>query len=133
MEAVLRLAPSLDDLARLYPWLDEAGADVPAALLPRLHVVLEEAASNVAMHAFPAGGTGKILVRLRTGPDAVELVVEDDGAAFDPTLAPPRQRPADPLETPVGGWGLGLIRRYCPDIGYARRDGRNILTLRFPL
>lgn len=133
MEAVLRLTPALADLARLYPWLDEVAAGVPPGLMPGLHVVLEEAAANVAMHAYPPGQQGEIVVRLRTAPDTVELVVEDAGLPFDPTQARAGARPADAREMQVGGWGLGLIRRYCPDIAYARRDGRNVLTLRFPV
>ena len=44
-EAVLRLTSEVAELGRLYPWLDQAAAEaeVPADLLPGMHVVLEEA------------------------------------------------------------------------------------------
>jgi anti-sigma regulatory factor (Ser/Thr protein kinase) len=55
--AVLRLTPALEDLARAYPWLDEVtfGAAIPHRILSRMHVVLEEAVANVALHGFGPG------------------------------------------------------------------------------
>jgi hypothetical protein len=36
-------------------------------------------------------------------------------------------------ETKPGGLGLGLLRHHCPHLRYRREDGRNLLTLRFPI
>ncbi|HKT52975.1 MAG TPA: ATP-binding protein [Caulobacteraceae bacterium] len=134
-EAVLELSSTLEDLGRLYPWLDEAAtaADVPAALRPRMHVALEEAAANIAMHAYPAGETGPITVRLQMRPDAALLVVEDNGAAFDPTTADLGERPKSLAEATPGGWGLDLIRHFCPAATYERRGESNRLTMSFPI
>jgi anti-sigma regulatory factor (Ser/Thr protein kinase) len=131
--ATLRVTSTIADLARLYPWLDHAATGVvPAALLPKLHVVVEEAVANVAMHAFPQDEVGEITVQLRVEPDATVLTVEDAGAAFDSTAAAEPDRPTSLLDATPGGLGLRLMRRYCSDITYERRDGRNRLTLRFP-
>jgi len=131
--AVLRVTPALEDLARLYPWLDEvtAGAAIPDEVLSRMHVVLEEAVANVAAHGFDAGMTGEITVRVRIWPDAVVLEVEDEGTAFDPTMAPLPRRAESLADTVPGGWGIGLIRRFCPSATYQRSDGINRLTMRF--
>lgn len=125
----------MEDLGRLYPWLDEAAAeaDVPAALRPRMHVALEEAVANVAMHGFPEGEVGRITVRLQMQPDAALLIVEDDGAAFDPTTAELGERPKSLAEATPGGWGLDLIRHYCPAAAYERRGNSNHLTMSFPI
>jgi anti-sigma regulatory factor (Ser/Thr protein kinase) len=133
-ESVLHITSATAELGRLYPWLESAGPaqEVPADLMRRLHVVLEEAVANVAMHAYPAGQPGEITVRLRGDPSGVVLEVEDAGVAFDPTAAPQRPRAATLPEATPGGWGLGLIRHYCSDIAYQRLGGRNVLTLRFP-
>ncbi len=134
-EAELRLTSAVEDLGRLYPWLDEAAAEVkvPAALLPGMHVALEEAVVNAALHGFAPDAAGEITVRLRVEAGAAVLSVADNGAAFDPTTAPVRAR-ADSLndETP-GGWGLGLIRHFCPAAAYERCADLNHLTLRFPI
>jgi anti-sigma regulatory factor (Ser/Thr protein kinase) len=133
--AVLRIGVGVAELGRLYPWLDaEAAAlKVPAPTVQKMHVALEEAVMNVAMHAYGSDVTGEIIIRLLASPDAAALIVEDAGPAFDPTSAKPRPRAASLEETEVGGLGLTLLRHYCADIGYERRDDRNRLTLRFPL
>jgi anti-sigma regulatory factor (Ser/Thr protein kinase) len=110
---------------------ESATAGVPEAVRPGMQVVLEEVVANVARHGFPSGGTGEIEVSLTPDEAGFALVVRDNGAAFDPTKAPPRVRAASLLDDAVGGWGLGLIRHFCQDILYARQDGRNALTLRF--
>jgi serine/threonine-protein kinase RsbW len=134
-EAVLRLSSTMEDLGRLYPWLDQAAAEVavPAGLRPGMHVALEEAVANVAMHGFPQGETGRITVRLQMRPDAALLIVEDDGVAFDPTTADLGERPKSLAEATPGGWGLDLIRRYCPTAAYERRGASNHLTMSFPI
>jgi anti-sigma regulatory factor (Ser/Thr protein kinase) len=133
--AVLRLTSTREDLGRVYPWLDQvmAGTAIPEALLSRMHVVLEEAVSNVAAHGFAPGVVGEITIRVQIGPDAVLLEVEDTGVAFDPTIAPLSRRAARLADVVPGGWGLGLIRRFCPLAAYQRRNGMNHLTMRFPL
>jgi serine/threonine-protein kinase RsbW len=115
--AVLRIGVALEDLGRLYPWLDDAAAarQVPRPTVQKMHVA------------------GEITIRLLASPEAAALVVEDAGPAFDPTMAAPRPRAASLQEARPGGLGLTLLRHYCSDIGYERRDDRNRLTLRFPL
>jgi anti-sigma regulatory factor (Ser/Thr protein kinase) len=133
--ATLRVGSAAADLARLYPWLDtQADArHLPKTVLARMHVALEEAVMNVAMHAFSPGEPGEITVRLDTSPDGAALVVEDSGRPFDPTAAPSPERPTSLSEARPGGLGLTLLRHYCREISYARIGDRNRLTLRFPL
>lgn len=128
--AVLHLVPDRADLARLYPWLDEAvaGAPIGETLLARMHVAVEEAVVNVALHGRPSF----ITVNLAIEPHATRIDIEDDGIPFDPTTPAPPAAPASD-ETAVGGWGLGLIRRFCPEISYVRDNAHNRLSLRFPL
>ena len=98
-----------------------------------MHVALEEAAVNAALHGFAPDVTGEITVRLRREPGAAVLSVEDNGVAFDPIAASVRAR-ADSLDDEIpGGWGLGLIRHFCPAVTYERRAEANHLTLRFPI
>ncbi len=131
--AVLHLSTDAGDLGRLYPWLDAAASSLPGAMLHGMHVVLEEAVANVAMHGFAPGERGEITVRLDLSADAASLVVEDSGRRFDPTTAPVAERPASLWEAEPGGLGLVLLRHYCRDISYERTGDRNRLTLRFPL
>jgi anti-sigma regulatory factor (Ser/Thr protein kinase) len=121
------------DLDRMHPWLETEINRLPASVRHAMHVVLEEAVLNVALHAFPPGDKGEIVVRLQSRPDNAVLVVEDAGAEFDPTTVPVRDRPANPLDVEPGGLGLTLLRHYCEHIQYERTGDGNRLTLRFPL
>jgi serine/threonine-protein kinase RsbW len=132
---ILRMGITAADLARLYPWLDSvtAARGVPNAVVSRMHVALEEAVMNVAMHAYAPGEQGEITISLFISSETVLFVVEDTGPPFDPTTAQPRAPASSLKEIEVGGLGLGLLRHYCSDIDYQRTDGRNRLALRFSL
>ena len=134
-QPVLHLGPDPADLDRLYPWLEAAAAarNLPQAVRFGMHVAAEEAVANAARHAFAPDAPGEIAVRLCDLPDAAALVVEDTGRPFDPVAAPARERPASLRDARPGGLGLTLLRHYCHDISYQRIDGRNHLTMRFPL
>jgi serine/threonine-protein kinase RsbW len=131
---VLRITTEPTDLARLYPWLDDAGSrcGVPKPLLQSMQVAAEEAVMNVAMHAYVPGSLGEIIVQLKTQADMAVLVVEDTGPPFDPVTAPEKPRSKNLTETQQGGLGLKLLRHYCKDISYARTNDLNQLTMRFP-
>jgi serine/threonine-protein kinase RsbW len=128
----LRLTPAIADLARLYPWVETVAADWALSARARfaLHVALEEAVANAAMHGFAPEAGGEIVVRL--GLDGADVVaeVEDTGRPFDPTTTSVPPRPATIAEATPGGRGLGLLRHYCRTMAYVRADGRNRLTLR---
>lgn len=133
-EPDLRIVGAVEALDRIYPWLDEtAGGEIPETLLSRMHVVLEEAVANVALHGFAPDAPGHITLRLRVEKGQVRLIIEDDGAPFDPTTAEIRPMATSLAEVIPGGWGLGLIRKFCPAATYERRNGLNYLTLPFPM
>ncbi len=131
---ILRITPALAELSRLYPWFEEASARhlLPGALVQKMHVVLEEAVMNVAMHAYAPGSQEEIVIRFSNQPGIAELMVEDRGPEFDPVAAPEKPKAGSLLDAKIGGLGLRLVRRFCNDIAYARVDGANQLTLRFP-
>jgi anti-sigma regulatory factor (Ser/Thr protein kinase) len=133
--AALRMTTELADLARLYPWLDDAAKPfgLPPKLLEGMHVALEEAVMNVAMHAYKDAAGGEIIVRLQVAADAAILMVEDHGPAFDPVAAPQTPKKVTLADTGAGGLGLKLLRHFCKDISYARETDLNRLTLRFPI
>ena len=129
----LRMTSVTADLARLYPWLDDAAKhfDLPAKLLEGMHVALEEAVMNVAMHGYAPGAPGEIIVRLQAEAGAAVLQVDDYGPPFDPVSVPVPAKPVTPDDVDAGGLGLKLLRHFCKDISYVRQAGSNRLTLRF--
>lgn len=111
--------------AALTPRLAEAG--VADRDLNRLEVILEELIANVARHGAPLRGAPEGAATLRLSlacsPDALELVLEDDAAPFDPTACAEPPRPASLDEAVPGGMGLVLIRRLSRRFEYDRADG----------
>lgn len=134
-ESVFRMRSELSGATGLYAWLDEAlpRDAAPAETLGRMHVVLEEAVVNVVLHGFAPGAIGEITVRLRLTGEAACLIIEDNGKAFDPTVAPEPAHARSLSEAIPGGWGLALIHKFCPTAAYERKHGMNHLTMCFAL
>lgn len=112
-------------------WLDGAlrRLNAPQALFFGFDLCANEAVANIVEHAFPDGGAHEIVLRLRSTGGALCLEIEDDGIAFNPLDQPPHRAPASLEDARIGGLGIELIRHYMHACDYARRDGRNLLTL----
>jgi len=93
-----------------------------------LAMVTEEVVSNIVKY----GGRPPPTVELRfSRTDAhIELLVSDDGIAFDPTTAPVPQFSDDLELREVGGLGIVIVRAMMDDVDYARDGGWNRLALR---
>ncbi len=107
----------------------EAGCTDLAA--GRLHLAVDEVATNAITHAYAEGGlTGELRLTAEIGPEQLRIHVEDTGPPFDPTQ---REDPADlhrPLEErDPGGLGIYLARRSVDAFLYERRGDRNRVTL----
>ena len=107
------------------------GVDTGLAL--KLTLVLEELFTNTITHGFGAESDAPVRIALSTPhPQAVAIVFEDGGPAFDP-LAHGARRPAaldDAFDArPVGGLGIHLVEQLASAKRYAREGGRNRLWL----
>lgn len=111
------------------------GAAVPAAVVFRFQLALDELLTNVVTHAFdPGEGDPRIEVSLRVGAESVEAVVRDNGRAFNPLEdAPDPGVELSVEDRRVGGLGVHLARSFVEELAYERRDGWNQLTLAQPL
>jgi anti-sigma regulatory factor (Ser/Thr protein kinase) len=128
----LRVERDLDALERsrrtLSEYLEARGVE-PRALY-RCELVFEELVANAIRHGVPGvAGPRPVDVGVAVSADAVELVFEDDDAPFDPTAAPEPPRPEAIDAAPIGGLGIAMVRRSALRLEYARRDGRNRVTL----
>ncbi|MCI0410355.1 MAG: ATP-binding protein, partial [Acidobacteria bacterium] len=59
--------------------------------------------------------------------------IEDDGEAFDPTVAPDTGAGDSRQNRPPGGYGLRIVRRTAVRLDYRRFKGLNVLEMRVPL
>lgn len=131
----LELQRSLEELARVHAFVEAVveRSGWPAALIFPLQLCLEEAISNVIRHGAASGGETAIRVTLaERGEDrTVVACVEDEGAPFDPTAAPPAPPGRSLAELAKGGHGLGLMRRFAARVSYSRIGAKNRLVLEF--
>jgi len=129
----LTLHNDLGELVRVQShvaaFLAGAGASADTLYLTRL--AIEELTSNVIRHGYEHVGQ-HIYITIAPRPDAVDVVIEDDGRPFDPGSQSDRAAPASLDEAPTGGMGIGLVRGLVGATHYDRVDGRNRVTCRVP-
>jgi anti-sigma regulatory factor (Ser/Thr protein kinase) len=100
----------------------------PRALSFKIRLVLEELVLNLIEHAVGTE-TNRIDVRVELEPGRAVLVLEDDGAPFDPRLAAPFDKTKPLEERGPRGMGLALVRSMADSIAYERLDSRNRLRV----
>ncbi|MGB7572197.1 MAG: ATP-binding protein [Methanothrix sp.] len=94
-----------------------------------VQLAVEEACANIVLHAYEVR-TGFIYVSFSVEKDKFKIMIEDDGPPFDPTRHKTLHRTnRNDVDGPVGGWGIGLIRKLMDEITYERLPGKNILCL----
>ncbi len=116
-----RLAPFVEDYAR------QAG--LAAYTVFAIQLCLDEAVSNIVRHG--EGRASHIVIRLRSAGGRADLMIADDGSAFDPTSAPPPQRATSLDEAQIGGLGVHLMRKFSSAMRYERAGAENRLLLSF--
>ena len=133
-ESVLTVAAQDDEIDAVSEFLDELLADthVGDEARSQLDVAVEEIFVNISHYAYREGA-GEVTVRGNVAsepPYTVTLSFEDEGAAFNPLdKKPPDLSPAVRRHQ-IGGLGIFLARRMSDEIGYERKDGKNILTIK---
>lgn len=104
---------------------DEQAAEMDLALV--------EAATNVIKHGFANGCGGRLRVQINMSDHHVEVILRDDGPAFNPLTAP-ESAPWDNGDyesfesLPEGGFGIALIRALVDKCTYHRESDENFLT-----
>lgn len=122
---------ALDDLGA---WIAAIAArdELPARAAFQLELVLTEAVTNIMDQARSEPSAGRIDIDCRICGDAIDVVIADDGPAFDPTARPEVILPRDLDDATPGGLGIHLMRRYTRGMEYRRENGRNILSMILP-
>jgi serine/threonine-protein kinase RsbW len=120
------------EVARAADWLDRCSQAVglPPELCTALQIALDEVLTNILKYAYTDTARHAIELSVSAGPALVVLEVIDDGVPFDPTLRPPGASGCGVTQPQLGGHGLTILARLMDEVTYARRDGRNHLTLR---
>jgi anti-sigma regulatory factor (Ser/Thr protein kinase) len=129
-EQEITVAATIEQIPVLVDFIERlmglAGFD--SRKIMELQLAVEEACTNVAKYAYPDKG-GTIHIAARVYGDRLELIIEDEGTPFDPTIHIVALSQDDAKDRPVGGLGIHLIRCYVDGMSFEFRDGKNALTL----
>jgi anti-sigma regulatory factor (Ser/Thr protein kinase) len=88
---------------------------------------LEEMFLNAVTH----GHANRATISVSAEPDGVIVEFADDGAPFDPTLAPAKRISGPTQDFDIGGYGTGLMQKFSRRMSYSRFEGMNRLVLEF--
>jgi anti-sigma regulatory factor (Ser/Thr protein kinase) len=126
----LEVEARLESLRAIGAWLEETAREgrLPFETAFALDLAVHEAVENAVRHGSRGEG-GRLKLRLRSDDERVEVVVEDDGVAFDPRTLPAPRVPQRIEDVVPGGQGVHLMRHFTDEIRYRREDGWNVLTL----
>lgn len=92
---------------------------------------LQEMVTNVLRHAYECDETRPIEIDFEASAEAFEVVLRDEGPAFDPLghdigiLAEDEAMP-----TEGGGWGIHIARLLMDEVDYARIGDKNELRMK---
>lgn len=92
-----------------------------------IRLCVEELFINAVKHGRATSAT--ISISSRPGGALLEFV--DDGRAFDPADAPAKRLQGSGTDFEIGGFGVGLVRKFASRMTYRRADGANHLVLEF--
>jgi sigma-B regulation protein RsbU (phosphoserine phosphatase) len=117
----------IEQIPTLAEWIDSLG--VPADLNMPINLAIEEAVSNVMLYAYPDNKSGQVLVEFVKENGKLVFTISDSGIPFDPTQTPEADISLSAEERAIGGLGIHLVRQIMDEVRYARKDGKNVLTL----
>jgi serine/threonine-protein kinase RsbW len=106
----------------------EAEWEIPKSKMQQIRVIVEELFSNIVRFAYEDQKEHTIELRMNRMEDIVEIVIIDDGIAFNPL-----EHDKDPLQDPAlldsGGMGLTLVQTFSNKMSYQRIGDKNQLNI----
>ncbi len=108
----LTVAGNFENLAKIGAFVKQAA--VQAGLDDRgiyaIHMAVDEACTNIIEHAYGGEGRGEIHLTCAAKKDGLQVIIYDQGAAFDPNQVPELDTQAPLQAREPGGMGLFFIR-----------------------
>jgi anti-sigma regulatory factor (Ser/Thr protein kinase) len=93
-----------------------------------MQVAVEEAYVNIINHGYKKE-EGLIWITIDVGERFIRVALEDEAPRFDPTKFIKQEQDGHPLDHPVGGWGINLMKSLTDEIRYDYKDNKNKLIL----
>ena len=120
---------TIKDMETVLKFLDTVSEEwgLPPKLAYYLQIMADEVFSNIAYYS----GSYNAVVKLRRiGTSGVELVMVDNGKAYDPTAIPDPDVTLSAEKRKIGGLGMYMVRKMSDEVFYKREYDRNILVMR---
>lgn len=120
-DAVLTVPASLDQLRFITAFVAKHAGTVgfPPEQIHRIELAVDEACSNIILHAYDQAAGGKIVVRVRAVPRSeIAISLVDTGKTFDPAGVPDHNPDVNLDSVKIGGLGIFLIRQAMDDVRY---------------
>ena len=138
--STLEIRPESGEIGRALSWLEAQAeqAHLPMRAVFALNLGLDETLANIVMHGFaqgpekhrePGGSEPVVRIECANTDTGFDLVVRDNGVAFDPTAQQPGALAESLEDATLGGHGLRLMRHFLHEIRYERTAGWNILHM----
>lgn len=126
------MAARLDELSGLQEQVARFGAAQgwPADWEYQVELAIEELVVNIVNYGFDEGHAGRVELALDSAPDALTIVITDNGRPFDPFReAPPPDLDSNVDQRPIGGLGVHFVKTMMDEASYRREGDRNRVTL----
>jgi serine/threonine-protein kinase RsbW len=118
-----KIAAVVDDLSDRW--------SLPPKTALQLNLVLEELVTNVMFHGHTDGLEHDIQIEFTRGEgNTISVVVSDDAPEFNLVDQPDDARVDKSLdERKIGGLGIHFVKTVMDRVEYARRGGKNVVTV----
>ncbi len=130
----MRLVNDLTEIPRVAEAIEALGEkeEWPADWIFNFNLSLDELLTNIVHNGYQDEERHEIDLTVRgLAAGDVEIIVEDDGVAFDPfSEAPEPDLESGVEDRPIGGLGVFLVKQLMHELEYERRGDRNRVTLR---
>ncbi len=131
MNAELVLKNSLSETDKIPAFLESQKGDflLTQDLVFQINLALEELVVNIIDYGYQDDEEHEIHITLQQAQGTLVIVIEDDGAPFNPLTASEPDLDVSLEEREIGGLGIYLVRKLFDRMSYERRDTRNIVRL----
>lgn len=103
--------------------------DDPEGTRYNVLLALQEMVTNVLRHAYDLDVTRPIEVVFELADDMLQIVLRDEGPAFDPLAYDTSACEDGEMPQESGGFGIHIARAVMDTVEYARENGRNVLRM----
>lgn len=124
---VLRVENRMDRWPQLRAALHNYGlcAGMEPRVLKKMEVAIEEAVVNIVKYSQ----ANWIELKIKNEELKINILLSDDGIAFDPTKQAEVDTEQVTAERQIGGLGIALLRMIADEMHYERKEGINELTI----